>query len=134
MVALVALLNGMVSSVEKTEDGNKKKNRIGNGAEVQKGRCRGVCAEAEVYVQSAVVVVQVRCRRAAEVQVQICRGDHAEVQRYSRGAEVQWWWCRGGAVVVMQRCRETEVQRCRGAEVQKRRGAEAQRCRDDAEV
>ena len=114
MVALVALLNGMVSSVKKTEDGNKKKNRIGNGAEVQKGRCRGVCADAEVYVQSAVVVVQVRCRRAAEVQVQICRGDHAEVQRYSRGAEVQQR-CRGGAVVVMQRCRETEVQRCRGA-------------------
>jgi len=126
MVALVALLNdGVVSSVKKTEDGNKKKNRIGNGAEVQKGRCRGVCADAEVYVQSAVVVVQVRCRRAAEVQVQICRGDHAEVQ---------WWWCRGGAVVVMQRCRETEVQRCRSAEVQKHRGAEAQRCRDDAEV
>jgi len=133
MVALVALLNdGVVSSVKKTEDGNKKKNRIGNGAEVQKGRCRGVCADAEVYVQSAVVVVQVRCRRAAEVQVQICRGDHAEVQ---------WWWCRGGAVVVVQRRSsggDAEVQRNRGAEVQKRRGAEAQRCRcwcrDDAEV
>ena len=117
MVALVALLNGMVSSVKKTEDGNKKKNRIGNGAEVQKGRCRGVCADAEVYVQSAVVVVQVRCRRAAEVQVQICRGDHAEVQRYSRGA-----------VVVVQRRSsggDAEVQRNRGAEVQRCRGAKA---------
>jgi len=130
MVALVALLNGMVSSVKKTEDGNKKKNRIGNGAEVQKGRCRGVCADAEVYVQSAVVVVQVRCRRAAEVQAQICRGDHAEVQQR----------CRGAVVVVQRRSSggDAEVQRNRGAEVQKRRGAEAQRCRcwcrDDAEV